>query len=264
MTLCIYHGGCDDGFAAAWVVWKKLLGDVDFHYGTYQEDPPDCQDRDVVIVDFSYKRPVIEQIIDVAKSVLVLDHHESAEKELAGLEGNIFFDMERSGAMMAWDYFFPHSPCPEMIEYIQDRDLWHKKLTNSDQVIMALRSYPQEFEVWDELMQRGPVSLAEEGKAIHRYYRTIVEAIKRNSTRAVIGGYDVPVANSPFNFASDVAGELAEEEPFAACYWIHAHGVTYSLRSRKNGVNVSEVATQYGGGGHAGAAGFKTQKVLNG
>ena len=41
IPLCIYHGGCDDGFAAAWCV-RKALGDgnVEFYPGVYQKDPP--------------------------------------------------------------------------------------------------------------------------------------------------------------------------------------------------------------------------------
>jgi len=43
--LCIYHGGCDDGFAAAFVIHLALKGEVDFHYGVYQQDPPDVTGR---------------------------------------------------------------------------------------------------------------------------------------------------------------------------------------------------------------------------
>ena len=60
-VLCIYHGGCDDGFAAAWAVRRALGADVEFYEGVYQTPPPDCADRDVMLVDFSYKRPVLSR-----------------------------------------------------------------------------------------------------------------------------------------------------------------------------------------------------------
>lgn len=265
--LCIYHGGCDDGFGAAWVVYRELRGEVDFHYGIYQAEPPDCTGREVLIVDFSYKRAVMERLASQAKSVTVLDHHKSAEEDLRsllGAPGGVIgqFDMTRSGAAMAWDWFHPGIPRPWLIEYIQDRDLWRKQLPGSDEVVMALRSYPQDFDQWTSMCEAGPAALRAEGKAIHRYYRTIVDSLKGNAVRGVIGGVEVPVVNSPFHFASELAGELAEGEPFAACYWNHAHGTTYSLRSREGGMDVSQIATQYGGGGHRGAAGFKTEKPL--
>lgn len=266
--LCIYHGGCDDGFGAAYVVNRALRGAVDFHYGIYQVDPPDCTGREVYIVDFSYKLPVMQRIASQAKLVTVLDHHKSAMEDLHAVIGQLGsgiigqFDMERSGSAMAWDWFYPGDKRPWLIEYIQDRDLWRKKLPNSDEVVMALRSYPQDFAIWDQIIEDGPEALITEGRAIHRYYRTIVDSLKENAVKAIIGGVEVPVVNSPYHFASELAGELAEGHPFAACYWNHAHGTTYSLRSRDGGMDVSQVASQYGGGGHRGAAGFKVPAPL--
>lgn len=71
-----------------------------------------------------------------------------------------------------------------------------------------------------------------------------------------IGGYTVPVVNGSLFMSSEVAGELAEGHPFAAMYAETEKGVIWSLRSRNDGVDVSEVAKRYGGGGHKNAAGF--------
>lgn len=266
-TLCIYHGGCDDGFGSAFLVNHFLNGEADFHHGIYQAEPPDCEGRDVLIVDFSYKRPVMQEIIAKANSVTVLDHHKSAEAELGPLLADRqlggMFDMERSGVGLTWDWFCSTPEAlPWLFQYIQDRDLWRKQMPDGDYIIMALRSHPQDFGVWRRILDAGPEALLTEGKAIHRYYRTIVDALKENAVRATIGGVGVPVVNSPYHFASELAGELAEGEPFAACYWNHAHGTTYSLRSRDDGMDVSEIAAQYGGGGHRGAAGFKVASPL--
>ena len=98
-NLCIYHGNCADGFTSAWVV-RKALGDIEFHAGVYQTAPPDVKGKDVYLVDFSYKRDVLEALRDSAKSVTVLDHHKSAMADLEGLEGvKQVFDMERSDSL---------------------------------------------------------------------------------------------------------------------------------------------------------------------
>jgi hypothetical protein len=82
VPLCIYHGNCQDGFGAAWTV-RHALGDrVEFYPGIYQNEPPDVTGRDVIIVDFSYKRPVIEAMALKAHSILILDHHKSAVADL--------------------------------------------------------------------------------------------------------------------------------------------------------------------------------------
>ena len=71
--LCIYHGNCADGFTAAWAVWKRFGDTFDYHAGVYQQPPPDTAGRDVVLVDFSYKREVMLQLAKRANGVLVLD-----------------------------------------------------------------------------------------------------------------------------------------------------------------------------------------------
>jgi len=52
-----------------------------------------------------------------------MDHHKSALEDLKGLSPNIYFDMERSGARLAWDYFHPGKEPPAFIDYIEDRGI---------------------------------------------------------------------------------------------------------------------------------------------
>ncbi len=265
--LCIYHGGCDDGFGAAWVVHKAKL-DYEFFPGDYAKPPPDVTDRKVLLVDFSYKRPVMEAMCEKARSVTILDHHKTAEDQIRPLlESGMVdgeFDMGRSGAVMTWDWFM-EGKRPELLLYIQDRDLWRKQLTRCDQVIMALRSYPQDFAIWDELMAAPIERLMDEGVAIHRYYRGLVEQAKRSVRCMMLGPHWVPCVNVPHYLASEVAGELcglrerddSPPAPFAACYWCRSDGRwTFSLRSR-DGFNCGAFAEEwFGGGGHVASAGF--------
>jgi uncharacterized protein len=215
----------------------------------------------VAIVDFSYKRPVMIEMASRAKSIMVLDHHKTAEAELRGLgeecpNVEVHFDMARSGAVMAWEYFHPIEPLPLFLEYIQDRDLWLKKMPGVETFNAALRSYPLDFTVWDDLVDNVN-RLLDEGVAIQRYYRTLVESAKGHYFMRVIAGHCVPVVNGSLFMASEVAGELAEGNPFAAMYAETEHGTIWSLRSRPpDGLDVSEIAKRFGGGGHKHAAGF--------
>lgn len=260
--LCIYHGSCDDGFGAAFAVWKKRGGQVRYHAGVYGVAPPDVTGLNVAIVDFSYKRPIMVELAKKAKSVLVLDHHKTAQADLADLDSElpnviVEFDMERSGAVMAWQYFHPGVDVPKFFEYLQDRDLWTKLLPGVDEFTAALRSYPQYFETWNQLIfNRHITDLIEEGMAIQRYFRTLVDQAKKHAFFREIAGYTVPVVNASMFMFSEVAGELSEGHPFAAVYAETKDGVIWSLRSRGDGVDVSEVAKRFGGGGHRNAAGF--------
>lgn len=281
--LCIYHSNCADGFGAAWVVRKFFGGDgVDFHAGVYQKPPPDVTGRDVILVDFSYKYPVILKMAEDAHSILILDHHKTAQEDLAGFVGaacnfkqsvdlarsllelsntppvSVVFDMARSGAGITWDFFFPYHPRPALINHIEDRDLWLFKLEGTREIQANVFSWPYDFEVWDRLMAADTASLRAEGAAIERkHFKDIEELLRVTTRRMKIGGHIVPAANLPYTFSSDAAGKLAEGHPFAACYMDTPEGRVFSLRSRPEGVDVSAIAKIYGGGGHRNAAGFK-------
>jgi hypothetical protein len=269
--VCIYHDNCTDGFTAAWAVWKRWP-DCLFVAGQYGDPAPQITSGEhVLIVDFSYKRPALEALGRDAASITILDHHKSAQAELevftgAGLDNiRAEFDMNRSGAMMAWQFAHPDTSAPQLVEVVQDRDLWRFALDDTRTFSAAISSYDHDFEIWDDLAERfnsprGVDRLAREGQAILRRERKDVDEICDLTLRwMVIGGFRVPVANAPKILSSEVAGQLAEGNPFAAAYYDRDDGRRqFSLRSRGEiyGKDVSLIAAAYGGGGHAGAAGF--------
>lgn len=260
--ICIFHGNCADGFSGAWVVRRALGPDVEFYPGVYQQDPPDVQGKEVIVVDFSYRRPVMEKIIDQARSVVILDHHKSAAEDLKDLPGaEIIFDMDRAGSMIAWDYYFPREKPPELLRHIQDRDLWKFALPGTQEIQAAVFSQPYNFEVWNQLMVWDLGDLQVQGRAIVRkHFKDIHELLAISKRKMVIGGYEVPVANLPYTMASDAANILAEDQPFAATYYDRADCRVFSLRSRDTGIDVSVVAVEYGGGGHEHASGFSVPR----
>jgi len=70
-------------------VYKEvyLPDDLEFHAGVYQNPPPDVTGKDVILVDFSYKRPILDEMKSKAASILILDHHKTAMEDLQGFEG---------------------------------------------------------------------------------------------------------------------------------------------------------------------------------
>jgi oligoribonuclease NrnB/cAMP/cGMP phosphodiesterase (DHH superfamily) len=262
-TICIYHGpGCLDGFASAWTMNKfaKLTGmEVEFVVGIYQTPPPDVTGKDVYLLDFSYKRDVLLEMASKANSITILDHHKTAEEDLKDLPSNVncTFDMERSGAMITWNHFFPDIFPPMLIKHIEDRDLWKFKIEGTKEVTAALFSYPLDFDIWDDLSNSSE-SLYYEGIALLRAQEKNVQSLIKNlAYRANISGYNVPIINVPSMFASDVGAIMSIGEPFAASYFELPYARVYSLRSQPGGIDVSVIAKKYGGGGHPGASGFK-------
>ena len=260
MDICVYHGNCADGFGAAYAVWKKFGDTCIYHKGRYGEDPPNVGGLEVVLVDFSYKREVLLEMAKTAKSILILDHHKTAEADLVNLPDNVTveFDMDRSGAVITWQYFHPDKPIPQLLLHVQDRDLWRFELEGTREIQANVFSHEYDFNVWEELMNADPQDLAAEGKTIERKQaKDINEFIKAASYRTMIAGHEVPVLNAPYFWSSDAGHIMGKGELFAACYWDTPDGRVFSLRSAEEGMDVSEIASSFGGGGHKHAAGFK-------
>ncbi len=262
--LCIYHGNCADGFGAALAVWLKYGNDVKYHAGVYGQPMPDVNGQDVVLVDFSYKRAQMSELCAKNKSVLVLDHHKSAMEDLDGLEKDysnltMIFDMEKSGAMLAWNYYM-ETPPPPLFLHIEDRDLWKFKLDGTREIQAAVFSYPYDFKVWADLLSAPTHLLRSEGAAIERkHHKDIAELLTVARREMVIGGVRVPVVNLPYTMASDACHEMAKTSPFAASYYDSSNKRCFSLRSIDGGADVSKIAEIYGGGGHKHAAGFAVE-----
>lgn len=257
--LVIYHGACRDGFCAAWCIWRRHPG-AEFVAANYGEPPPDVDGRDVIVVDFSYSRPLMDEMFRRAKSLLVLDHHKTAEEALRGAE-YAQFDMNRSGAGMAWDHFLAGHPRPWIVDYVEDRDLWRFRLPESRAVNEWLSVIDFDFEAWDREARNDLDGVVSNGCAIQRKTEAHVQSAVQHARTVTFEGHDVPLVNVTSDI-SEIVGKLAESAPFAIGWFQLADGrFVYSLRSRGD-FDVSTLAKKYGGGGHKNAAGFQAGEAL--
>lgn len=284
--MVIYHHPCQDGMGAAlacYLRWPK----AQYVPANYGNEPPDVSGRNVLIVDFSYKEAVLRQMAETAASIIILDHHKTAREDLhrymvadpekfdfltaqleldscADTEERLMlialFDMERSGAMLAWDFAHPCDPAPELIEAIQDRDLWRFDRPYSRAIATFLRTVPFELEAWVPLLEVPFDVLARDASMMLMYHTSLVELLADKAELDVVDGIDVVRCNCPYFFASDVGHLLLERNPGTiAMTFSDGNGYRHwSLRSLDDRPDVSELARKYGGGGHRNAAGFRT------
>lgn len=248
--LVLYHAECADGFCAAWAIWKKFPS-ARFLPVKHGEPPPEgVAGLHVVMVDFSYSRDVLDRLAEDAKSFLVLDHHITAQKSLAGFP-YAYFDQTRSGAMLAWDWAHG-TPAPWLPRYVQDKDLWQWALPLSREVSAAIAAYPFDFAVWDGFDEPR---IKQEGAAILRYESELVGKIAGHAVLVDFQGHRVPAVQSAV-LTSQVGERLSAVYPFCII-WHDKNGRRYcSFRSREDGVDVGSLAASFGGGGHTHAAGF--------
>lgn len=257
VDLIIYHKNCTDGFGAAYAAWK-LLGDrAEYHAAKYGDLPPDVIGKNVLVVDFSYDNATTKRLIKEAKGLLVLDHHKSAMVELHDVSCT-HFDMNHSGAMLAWKFFHPGKEPPRMIRHIEDRDLWKWEIPYSREFAAAFDMVPFDFEEFDKYLDDSAVDSAQErGAYILSYSKTVISKIVKNASPRKLDGKDVLVVNSP-HWMSEIGAALSLKCDFALI-WYYDHEsrqVKVSLRAHHDDADVSEIAKRFGGGGHRKAAGF--------
>lgn len=267
--VAIYHGPtCPDGFACSWLL-HKVYPDALFVAASYGDPPPDVVGKEVFIVDFSFPRPVMEQMISESMSLVCLDHHRSAQQALAGLGDDndmvlIIFDMERSGARLTYDYLterghLKNDFCAWLVEYAQDRDLWRHKLPMSREVNAALASFPMDWLSWEYVQRRGYQELVNEGCGILRYQQQLVDLAVKNAYEVDFLGHRVLMANAT-TLISEIGEQLCKGRPFSVTWFKSQQGkYIYSLRSDQDSpdsLDVSEIAKRLGGGGHPHASGF--------
>lgn len=284
--VCIYHANCHDGFTAAWVV-NQHFSDVEFIPAQYGDsiDPiiEKCAGKHVLMVDFSFKKEDLIYLKGHTKSIIILDHHKTAKDNLKdflqvqdliafayasqgdNFRGNkgpyVYFNMNFSGAYLAQMFCFPDDEVPELVKFVQDRDLWQFKFEETKAVSIFLSSLDQNFSNWDYVnnwLKREPESFLIAAKQILRFYEKKVEQVASLSVMGEFDGFtDVPIVSCPPFMVSDVCNFLLDfydYAPFAVAKVESKGKISYSLRSRDDRVDVSEIAAKYGGGGHRNAA----------
>jgi nanoRNase/pAp phosphatase (c-di-AMP/oligoRNAs hydrolase) len=257
--IVIYHGNCYDGFTSAWVA-RKHSPDATFIPAQYGDTPPDVAGKRVLIVDFSYPRAQLLELHEVATYLFVLDHHKTAQADLEGLSFCVF-DMERSGASLAWDTLFPREMRPPLVSMIEDRDLWRFDIPDSKAYHAALTSVPMTFENWDAVARLPVLDVVRNGQAILSFTLLVAGKFAARARAVMLSDVEVWAVNVPVEFVSETAEVLKDREPHRPILgfsWDGERGNWYcSLRSRDDGPDVSAIAKRFGGGGHMHAAGFR-------
>jgi oligoribonuclease NrnB/cAMP/cGMP phosphodiesterase (DHH superfamily) len=269
-TLVLYHGrGCPDGFGAALAAYR-FFGDraqyLGLDHGDVKsvDDLPPIDGRAVYVLDFSFA-PTIMQALDArAAKLVLLDHHLSAAEQLTGFAcrcGVVHFDMHKSGARLAWEFFHPDAQIPVLLRYVEDRDIWAWKIPESASFLAALDMEPQTFERWNALANMSEGELQQftaRGQAMDEKFSKLAQDIAESAMPIVFNGETGLMVNAPGVFHSLVGDMLAHQSGTYALLWAVGKGgvIKVGLRSR-SGFNCIPLAQSMGGGGHAQACGFK-------
>ena len=309
--LVIYHSDCTDGYGAAFAAWMKLGDTAEYlsmrHGDEEWIESNLCGDdlsssldgRDVYILDFSFDRGCMNWLLNRCRSVVWRDHHKTALEmwcrtyyggmqynligNIGSADADILLDDNKSGALLAWEYFHPGTEVPLLIQHIDDRDRWQWKMEGSAEIHAALSAMkPWSFEQWKRDFLPADmgkpnlsfdaiasyVNLMKVGTTILRAQKQDVEQMAKQARKCQVrhpaGGDNEWVfanglaVNAPLH-QSEVGHVLANASGTYGLVWYVASDNHVRCSLRSNGkYDVSAIARAFGGGGHRNAAGFET------
>ena len=274
IDVIVYHANCDDGFGAAYCAYKyfnKYHQDKQVKYIplSYSSDIPfnEFRNKNVCVFDFSFKEHDTTEIIKISNSFAVIDHHKTAITELKNIPDKYkTIIMEYSGAYLAWKYFFPEDNVPKLIQYIQDNDIWTKKLPMTLEYTAYKSSINNTFEEFDRLSDDEELMncIKFNGKIIKEQNDVAIKSIVDHTCPIfmTIGKIHYMVAHINSNiYRSDVGNQTLKKFKycnFSAVYSINNYNNTtnFSLRSTEDRTDVSLIAQMFNGGGHRNASGM--------
>ena len=217
----------------------------------------DSQSEDLQAVNSAKK------LLEKAGEVINIDHHVGAEEKLRALDAQYenftyVFNNNRSGASLAWEYFYGRKTIPELVLLVEDGDIgkfeFPDKTKWSGGVLMPLMNQPAKVL---ELFEKPIQTILSEGKVTTDFMDFLIEMYcARNEPISLrIGEHTVVAYNANFNVERmrSTLGHILVEKHHAtvALFRISRDEVAFSFR----GLDAVEpsalaLASMLGGNGH--------------
>lgn len=284
-ALILYHYPCTDGGFAAYAAyrareqehWSRVtFMPYDYRAGHPKVSELPSGDR-LYLLDCMGPSPEwVRECCARYKAVIVIDHHKTAFEVLdqvasngGGTPSNLHTCMseKRSGCTLALDYFHDMPlDLQRLYAYVEDNDIWRHALPDSKAFTagLSMRGIDYDFREprlaetvrviealkFDDIMESGRADLKRRSQLCDVYFRQ-ARVVTLGGNHEILG---VRIASSDWAITS----ELGERLALASGAHIGAvfNDGKVSLRSIDK-VDTTLISKQYGGGGHAGASGFK-------
>ena len=270
-VFCLYHDDADGRCSAA-IVRRVFGSSVRLHAIDYGDPVPweviEASDK-VVIVDFSLPLEDMRRAQKTSDLVWI-DHHKTALNKLSEMEGIPGLrSLDEAACVLTWRTFFPDQPVPKAVVYIGDRDTWRHAYDDTAPFSEGLHqedTRPWNDELWKPLLDDESdrvEALIQRGTVLHQArVQRIKRQIKRYGFEVIFEGYQTLAINAR---GSGEMGAMIRQLGYEIGYcYIEAEQngeIKTFVTLYSDRVDVSEIARKFGGGGHAGAAGFSIERT---
>ncbi len=268
--ICFYHSADLDGHCSGAIV-KHKYPDCELYGIDYGDEFPwdKVKDQNVIMVDFSLQ-PFSDMIRlnQEAKTLDWIDHHISAIKDYEEC-GDIFpsfLDDKKAACELTWEYLLGRATLPYVVTLLGRYDVW-------DHIIDVLpfqygvRLYKTDpawdMENWLDWFNCFPHKILDKGKTILKYVEQDNEKyVKFSSFEVNLHNFKCIVINRMMT-NSQMFDSVWDPEKYDVMltFGYKKNQWTVSLYTDKEGVDVSEIAKKFGGGGHKQAAGFQCSSL---
>lgn len=278
---CYYHKIDFDGFCSAAIVNKRHPG-IEMIPVNYPDKPnfSTIEEGELIfIVDFSFEREDMILLNEIA-DIHWIDHHASALKKCEGLDIRGIQKVGKAGCELTWEYIYDEDLMPLAVKLLGRYDVWDHTGTITVPFQFGMRNLPEfrdpTFKGWSGLLKWNNIKplwidfiedTIKTGNIIIKYQESQDEIYAKGmSFECEFEGLRAICINKAY----------ANSSVFKSVYDPSKHdimllfevkqgknGVKISLYSDKEEVDCSELASQRGGGGHKGAAGFTRNNLIH-
>lgn len=258
--IILYHKNCFDGFGAAYTAWKKFGNKAVYMPIDHQALPPkNLRGKKLYMLDIAYSAEIMKKLVKICSSVTIIDHHVS-NGDAVKCVADCLYDMNHSGAILTWKYFYPKKIAPRLLRHIEDYDIWKFKIKNTKEITAFLDATDFDFKLWDKISRdledvKKRKKYIEMGEVILKYRKKVIGKLLGQADKVIFKNYKALAVNSPI-LQSELGHLIIEKKYPIGIIWYQRNGCRiFSLRSSGE-IDVSKIAEKFGGGGHKAASGF--------
>lgn len=260
--ILLTHDSCGDGNACEWVLRRHAeVHSYDFTTVYRQYNRPldiDVEDAIVIIADYSYDLDTMGHIIDMAKLVIMVDHHESSLPVMEKYPNYAYSTTDKlCGAELLWELLFPNVTIPYSLKYVGDRDTWRWEQKDSRIICDYLDSYKKNREKYFELLSLPATVFYDTcltaGKVVNEMREQTITTVatSRHIPMRNWGKYVVPFINTT-TLISEIGNRVSEQYPFVVMYFFTDKELVLSFRASDPEINLPDLGVPRG---HKHAAG---------
>lgn len=271
---CFYHSADLDGHCSGAIVKLAIpkceLYPIDYGYSFPWNEIK--YNEVIYMVDYSLQDISQMKFLNSVNNLIWIDHHKSAiEQVYEKIRG--IRNIDKAACELVWRWFYPNLPVPQSVHLLGRHDVWDhtNPKTYPFQMGMKTKSTDPRYSnnLWKKLLKNNNLieKITSQGKTIVSYQK------QQNAKLAKDSAFELKFQGLKF-IAANISGvnskffdsiwDESEHDAMLTFSWRNSQWAISMYRpveKVKDGIDLSKIAKEFGGGGHANACGFQCNKL---